>query len=341
MVDVFQASNISNGYQGKQNPQHLEPDWRCAKYLCSEGGLLAFEQWSDQRLMRAITLHPPNNQGISRYPDQPNITQNQCFGDSAQGDQSARGTTTLKNEGVGGVPSKQDTPLKKTGGELSSTPITPSAPITFTQTHAQQGNQEAIGADQSTSSATDHPEHPNHPNHPDHLLSIDEWVSQLSQLANRDSTTYEALKELGVPNNLRPEIFAALTVSVKERLKRLREEFERRIPQDIEKWTKAIATWLTLDVNALNAQWQQFDLWSQCLLGIGNWIEKINKLGLLDFAASVYSQALELASQKSDDSGDSEVTNAELKPTQLNLLSDVQPLPASENRFSPESEDWF
>jgi len=341
MVDVFQASNISNGYQGKQNPQHLEPDWRCAKYLCSEGGLLAFEQWSDQRLMRAITLHPPNNQGISRYSDQPNITQNQYFGDSAQGDQSARGTTTLKNEGVGGVPSKQDTPLKKTGGELSSTLSAPSAPSTFTQTHAQQGNQEAIGADQSTSSATDHPEHPNHPNHPDHLLSIDEWVSQLSQLANRDSTTYEALKELGVPNNLRPEIFAALTVSVKERLKRLREEFERRIPQDIEKWTKAIATWLTLDVNALNAQWQQFDLWSQCLLGIGNWIEKINKLGLLDFAASVYSQALELASQKSDDSGDSEVTNAELKPTQLNLLSDVQPLPASENKFSPESEDWF
>jgi hypothetical protein len=128
---------------------------------------------------------------------------------------------------------------------------------------------------------------------------------------------------------------------VKERLKRLREEFERRIPQDIENWTKAIATWLTLDVNALNVQWQQFDLWSQCLLGIRNWMEKINKLGLLDFAASVYSQALELASQKSEASGNSEVTNAELKPTQLNLWPNIQPPPASENRFAPESEDWF
>jgi hypothetical protein len=55
----------------------------------------------------------------------------------------------------------------------------------------------------------------------------------------------------------------------------------------------------------------------------------------------VYSQALELASEKSEALVDSEVTNAELKPKQLNLLPDVQPPPASENRFAPESEDWF
>jgi hypothetical protein len=76
-------------------------------------------------------------------------------------------------------------------------------------------------------------------------------------------------------------------------------------------------------------------------LGIGSWIESIDKSGLFDLAASVYSQAIELASDKSGPLVDSEVTNADLKPTQLNLLPDVQPPPASENRFSPESEDWF
>jgi hypothetical protein len=173
------------------------------------------------------------------------------------------------------------------------------------------------------------------------LLRIDEWVSQLSEVANRDGTTYEAVKGLGVPNNLRPEIFAVLTPPVKERLKGLREEFEGRIPQDLQKWKEAIATWPTLDANALNAQWQQFDLWSQCLLGIGSWIERIDKWGLFDLAASVYSQAIELAREKSEPRVDSEVTNTELKPKQLNLLPDVQPPPASENRFAPESEDWF
>jgi hypothetical protein len=146
---------------------------------------------------------------------------------------------------------------------------------------------------------------------------------------------------LGVPNNLRPEIFAALTVPVKERLKRLREEFERRIPQDIQKWRKAIATRSVLDANALNAQRQQFDLWNQCLLGIGNWVEKINKSGLFDLAASVYAPAIELASQKFEPLVDSEATKADLKPTQLYLLPDVQPPPTSENRFAPDSEDWF
>jgi hypothetical protein len=113
-------------------------------------------------------------------------------------------------------------------------PSTPIAPIAFTQTQTQQGNQGAIGADRSTPIATDHPDRP------DRLLRIDEWVSQLSEVANRDGTTYEAVKGLGVPNNLRPEIFAALTPPVKERLKGLREEFERRIPQDIEKWRKQL-----------------------------------------------------------------------------------------------------
>jgi hypothetical protein len=332
MVDVSAASDVSNGYQGKPNQQHPEPDWRCAKFLCSEGGLLAFEQWNDQSLMRAIALHPPNDRGRSMYPERQNITQNQWFEASDRGDRGDRGTTPLKNEGVGGVSSEQDTPLQKRGEELPNTPI---APIASTQTQTQQGNQGAIGADRST------PISPEHPEHPDRLLTLEEWVSQVSEVANREGTTYEAVKGLGVPNNLRPEIFAALTVPVKERLKGLREEFERRIPQDIEKWRKAIATWAALDAKALNAQWQHFDLWSQCLLGIGSWIERIDKSGLFDLAAAVYSQAIELASDKSGPLVDSEVTNADLNPTQLNLLPDVQPPPASENRFSPESEDWF
>jgi phage/plasmid-associated DNA primase len=332
MVDVSAASDVSNGYQGKPNQQHPEPDWRCAKFLCSEGGLLAFEQWNDQSLMRAIVLHPPNDQGTSICPDRQNITHNQWFEASDRGDRGDRGTTPLKNEGVGGLPSEQDTPLKKRGEELPSTPI---APIAFTRTQTQQGNQGAIWEDRSTPIAT------NPPDLPDRLLRIDEWVSQLSEVANRDGTTYEAVKGLGVPNNLRPEIFAVLTPPVKERLKGLREEFEGRIPQDLQKWKEAIATWPTLDANALNAQWQQFDLWSQCLLGIGSWIERIDKWGLFDLAASVYSQAIELAREKSEPRVDSEVTNTELKPKQLNLLPDVQPPPASENRFAPESEDWF
>lgn len=332
MVDASQADEASNGYQGKPNQQHPEPDWRCAKFLCSEGGLLAFEEWSDQSLMREITLHSPTDQGILICPDQQNITQNQWFEASDQGDQGDRGTTPLKNEGVGEVPTQQDTPLKKRGEELPSTLI---APIASSQTHKNQGNQGVIRADQSTPNAKDHPDLP------ERLLRIDEWVSKLTEVANRDGTSYEAVKGLGVPGNLRPEIFADLTVPVKERLKGLREEFERRIPQDIEKWKKAIATWSALDANALNAQWQQFDLWSQCLLGIGNWAESIQKSGLFSLGTSVYAQALKLVSEQSEALVDSEVTNAELKPKQLNLLPDVQPPSASENRFAPESKDWF
>ena len=367
MVDVSEACDVSNGYQGKPTRHHPEPEWRCAKFLCSEGGLLAFEEWNEQKTLGGITpdFSQPNdrdivggltpdstpigkntaeNQDFGKYKGDRGITrgdtpqsapigkdtaQNQWFEASDRGDRGDRGTTPLKNEGVGGVPKQQDTPLKKRGEELPNTPI---APIASSQTQMQQGNQGAIGADRST---------PICPDRPDRLLGIDEWVSQLSEVANRDGTSYEAVKELGVPNNLRQQIFARLTVPVKERLKGLREEFERRIPQDVEKWKKEIAAWPALDANALNAQWQQFDLWSQCLLGIGNWGEKIKKSGSFDLAASVYSQALELASEKFEPLVDCEVTNAELQPKQLNLLPDVQPPPASENRFAPESEDWF
>jgi len=311
MVDVSLAEDASNGYQAKPNQQHPEPEWRCAKFRCSEGGLLAFEEWNEQQKMRGLApdLNQQGNRGTPGGDTaQPtangkNIAQNQGFGGSEQGERGDRGTASLTNERVGDVPNQQDAPPQKRGDELPSTPI--------------------------------------YPDPPDRLFSIDEWVSQLSEAANRDGTTYEAVKGLGVPNHQRPEIFAALTPSVKERLKGLREEFERRIPQDIEKWRKVIDTWSALDANALNAQWQQFDLWSQCLSGIGNWVEKSDKSGLFDLAASVYSQAIELASEKSEPLVDSEVTKAELKPTQLNLLPDVQPPPASENRFAPESEDWF
>ena len=103
---------------------------------------------------------------------------------------------------------------------------------------------------------------------------------------------------------------------------------------------------MALDVDALNHQWQQFDLWSQRLLGIGNWVERINEAGLFDLGASVYAQALELASEKSEGIGDLEATNAEAElinpePKQLNLLPDSQPHSDHQSRFSPESEDWF
>jgi hypothetical protein len=313
MVDVSLAEDASNGYQGKPNQQQPEPEWRCAKFRCSEGGLLAFEEWSEQQKMGGLI--PDFNQqgdrgttgGVTTQSTliSKNITQTQGFEGSDQGDQGDQGTTSLTNERVGDVPNQQDTPPQKIGEELASTPI-----------------------------------------YPARSLSIDEWVSQLSEVANRDGTTYEAVKGLGVPNHQRPEIFAALTPSVKERLKGLREEFERRIPQDIEKWREAIAAWSVLDADALNHQWQQFDLWSQCLLGIGNWVERINKSGLLDLGASVYAQALELATEKSEVLGDVAITNVEIEitnpePKQLTLLPDLESPSASENRFAPESEDWF
>ncbi len=342
MVDVSLAEDASNGYQGKPQQQPPEPEWRCAKFLCSEGGLLAFEEWSEQQKREPLTpdFNQQGDRGITRGDTTQSTsigkdtTQNQGFDGSEQGDRSDQGTTPLKNEGVRVVPTQQDTPLKKRGEELSSTPI---APIAATQIHTPQGNQDVIRVDSSTHI---------HPAHPDRLLSIDEWVSQLSELANRDGTTYAAVKGLGVPDNLRPEIFAALTPSVKDRLKGLREEFERRIPQDVEKWRNAIKTWSVLDADALNHQWQQFDLWSQCLLGIGDWVERIDKAGLFDLGASVYVQALELASEKSEVVVDLAVTNTEAEltnpePKQLTLLPNAQPPSEHQSRFSPQSEDWF
>lgn len=342
MVDVSLTEDASNGYQGKPNPQPPEPEWRCAKFLCSEGGLLAFEEWNEQQKRELLTpdFNQQGDQGTTRGDTtqstliSKDTTQNQWFEGSDQGDQGDQGTTPLKNKGVRVVPTPQETPLKKRDEELSSTLITP---IGANQTHTPQGNQDVIRADSST--------HIN-PDYPDRLLSIDEWVSKLSEAANRDGTTYEAVKGLGVPNHQRSEIFAALTPSVKDRLKGLREEFERRIPQDIEKWRKAIKTWLALDVDALNHQWQQFDLWSQCLLGIGNWVERIDKSGLFDLGASVYAQAIELASETSEIVVDLEATNAEAEltnsePKQLNLLPDSQPPSNHQSRFAPESEDWL
>lgn len=278
MVDVSLAEDASNGYQGKPQ-QHPEPEWRCAKFRCSEGGLLAFEEWSERQKMGALI---------------PDLNQ-----------QGELGTAPLTNERVGDVPNLQDTPPQQIGEELPSTPV-----------------------------------------YPARSLSIDEWASVLSEAANRHGTTYEAVKGLGVPNHQRSEIFAALTPSVTERLKGLREEFEKRIPQDIEKWREAINTWSVLDAGALNHQWQQFDLWSQCLSGIGNWIERIDKSGLFDLGASVYARSLELAAEKSEvleglavTSAEATVTNPE--PKQLTLLPDIEPLSVSENRFAPESEDWL
>ena len=34
MVYVSQADDVSNGYQGKPNQQHPQPEWWCAKFLC-------------------------------------------------------------------------------------------------------------------------------------------------------------------------------------------------------------------------------------------------------------------------------------------------------------------
>ncbi|MEG4242953.1 toprim domain-containing protein [Microcoleus sp. Pol10_D6] len=313
MVDVSLTEDTSNGYQGKPNQQHPEPEWRCAKFLCSEGGLLAFEEWNEQqkREPQTIDFNQQGDRGITGGVTTQstligkNTTLNQGFEGSDQGDQGDQGTTSLTNERVGDVPNQPDTPPQQIGEELPSTPI-----------------------------------------YPARSLSIEEWVSLLSELANREGTTYEAVKGLGVPNHQRSEIFAALTPSVKDRLKGLREEFERRIPQDVEKWRNAIAAWSVLDADALNHQWQQFDLWSQCLSGIGNWVERIDKAGLFDLGASVYAQALELASEKSEVVVDLEVTNTELEltnsePKQLNLLPDAQPPSEHQSRFSPQSEDWF
>jgi hypothetical protein len=305
MVDVSLTEDASNGYQGK--PQLApEPEWRCAKFRCKEGGLLAFDEWQEQNISKALApeFDLNSNESVNRQ----------------------------EIEGVRVFPSPQHSP-HQTGEKLDSALNTRIYP---TQTHTQPEIDGALGASRCT---------PISCNRPDRSPAIDEWVSQLSEVANRDGTTYEAVKGLGVPDNLRPEIFVALAPPVKERLKKLREEFKGRIPQDIQKWREAIATWLTVNADALNSQWQQFDLWSQCLLGICNWVERIAASGLFDLAASRYSQAIELASGKSETVVSVELPNADepanIEPKQLNLLPIFQSLLGSENRFSHESEDWF
>ena len=341
MVDVSLTEDVSNGYQGKPNPQHPEPEWRCAKFRCSEGGLLAFEEWSYRSMMKERALHPhsPYDPGLLMYPELQNIAPIQEFED---GDPNHRDTTSLNNQGVGVVKSPQDTIPDQRGEELPHHPIDPSA---SSQSDPNPGNQGANGVERSILS---------YPERPEGLLGIDEWVSELSQVANREGNSYEAVKGLGVPNHLRPAIFAALTPQVTERLKDLREEFEGRIPQDIQKWREAIATWSTLDAETVNTQWQQFDLWSKCLLGIGNWVENIAQSGLFELAAARYSEAIELGTGESEALVDTEVANGDAsatlrtsvevtntEPQQLNLLPYIQPPLESENRFSSESEDWF
>jgi len=95
MVDV--SEDASNGYQGKPSQPHPEPEWRCAKFRCSEGGLLAFEEWHEQQKMR--DLIPDFNQQDDRgtagsdtaqsTPIGKNIAQNQGFEGGGRG---GRGT---------------------------------------------------------------------------------------------------------------------------------------------------------------------------------------------------------------------------------------------------------
>ncbi|MEG4997697.1 toprim domain-containing protein [Microcoleus sp. B4-D4] len=299
MVDVSLADDASNGYQGKPN-QHPEPEWRCAKFRCSEGGLLAFEEWNEQQKMgNAIPdLSQPSDGGITGCDTAPPASLSNNIALTPGGLDSDWGTSSTE-ERVEDVPHQRDTLPQKIGEELLCAQIYPTPPT--------------------------------------RLLDIGEWVSQLSELANRYDTTYEAVKGLGVPNHQRPEIFAALTPQVKERLKELRAKFEIRIPQDIDKWKQAIAAWSMLDAETLNAQWEQFDLWSQCLLGIGNWVESIDKSGLFDLAASVYTQTIESAIEASQAIVDVELPNTgaatNIEPKQLNLLPEIQPPLEPENKF--------
>ena len=175
---------------------------------------------------------------------------------------------------------------------------------------------------------------------------LGEWVVQLSEVAQQQGVRYEAVKELGVPEPLRQQVFSALSSDVKKRLTELRKEFQGRIPEDTQRWSGIIETWSAeVGEDTLNAQWQQFDLWSQCLSGIGDWVERIVASGLFDRAASRYAQAIELAlgTVAAEPIGE---TNAEapIAPKQLDLLPDfIQPKPSADtdNRFSPNNENWL
>ena len=170
---------------------------------------------------------------------------------------------------------------------------------------------------------------------------IGDWVVQLSEVAQQQGVRYEAVKELGVPESLRQQVFSALSPDVKERLTELRKEFEQRIPQDTQRWIGVIETWSAqIGADVLNAQWQQFDLWSQCLSGIGNWAERIVASGLFDSAASRYAEAIELTLGVVPAEANSE---SNIEPKQLDLLPGFKPKPSADtdNRFSPDSENWL
>jgi phage/plasmid-associated DNA primase len=287
MVDVSLTEDASNGYQGKPNPQHPEPEWRCAKFRCCEGGLFAFDEWQEQNISKALAPELDRDKDLG-----------QALDDALHSDRDGKTTT---------------------------------------QTHTRQEIEGALGASRSTPISCDLG---------DREQAIGEWVSRLSEAAKGKDTTYEVVKGLGVPDNLRPEIFAVLAPPVKERLRKLRKEFEERIPQDIEKWREVSATWSALDGDTLNARWQQFDLWSQYLLGIGNWVERIAESGLFDLVVARYSQAIELAMGASEVHVDAEPANVDVttenaEPKQLSLLPDFKPPSDPENRFLGDSEDWF
>lgn len=170
---------------------------------------------------------------------------------------------------------------------------------------------------------------------------IGDWVVQLSQVAQQQGLRYESVKELGVPESLRQQVFAALTPQVKERLTELRKEFEQRIPQDTQRWIGIIETWWgSVGADVLNAQWQQFDWWTQCLSGIGNWVERIAASGLFDRAVSRYAEAIELTLGVVPAEANSE---SNIEPKQLDLLPGFKPKPSvdTDHRFSPDSEHWL
>jgi len=98
MVDVSSlAEDSSNGYQAKPNQPHPEPEWRCLKFRCSEGGLLAFEQWSEQQKMGGLIsgLNQQADRGTAgsdtaqSTPSGKNIAPNQGFEGGGRG---GRGT---------------------------------------------------------------------------------------------------------------------------------------------------------------------------------------------------------------------------------------------------------
>lgn len=379
MVDVSEAAETSNGYQGTQN-QHSEPEWRCAKFRCVEGGLLAFEEfWSDRASLGGITpdsapiafnslggqtIHSAllaqnttQNQGLNGYqpndrgitggqtihsaPIAQNTTQNSQFEDGDRGDRGDRGTTPPKNEGVGMVPSQQTTPPYKTEEKLDSTPI---ASVGNHGIHTAQGDEEVSGAEQGTSISPDHPDHPDCLNNLECTKSISDWVVQLSEVAQQQGVRYEAVKELGVPEPLRQQVFSALSSDVKKRLTELRKEFQGRIPEDTQRWSGIIETWSSeVGEDTLNAQWQQFDLWSQCLSGIGDWVERIGASGLFDNAASKYAQAIELTlgTVTAQPLRVEPNPEAPIAPKQLDLLPDFKPDTSADNRFSPNNDNWL